>query len=246
MSKGNYRNIEVLSKEQLSPHLMRINFHGSDLEDFPVGFEGGYIKLILEQDKKNIPEDIRPKMRSYTVSCFDNKSKILTIDLMVNNHKGHTSTWAMNTTPGDKVVIAGPGPRKLTNYGAKKYIFFGDLTSINALLGTANLIPSTSCGEIFLLVPSLEDRREIAVNKNLRLNWLPADETDYFTDIASQTEWIDQDTIVFAAGEANRIKSLKNYLTSHIGLSLDQLFISGYWREGLNDEEYRAEKKKNS
>ena len=120
--KSQFRNLEVVSTCDLSQHLKRIVFTGEDLEDFPSDYEGGYVKVILLEDKSLIQEGERPKMRSYTIAEFDTSKKQLTIDFMINHHNGHTSVWASRAKVGDRIVIAGPGPRKLDNFKSNKYL----------------------------------------------------------------------------------------------------------------------------
>ena len=242
--KSQFRNLEVVSTCELSQHLKRIVFTGEDLEDFPSDYEGGYVKVILLEDKSLIQEGERPKMRSYTIAEFDTSKKQLTIDFMINHHNGHTSVLASRAKVGDRIVIAGPGPRKLDNFKSNKYLFFGDLTSVNAVRGSVNQLSKESKVEINLFVPTKDDFFDLNLKNPFSVNWIVADESDYLTDAARKSQLLDSKTIVFAASEAKRIKSLRDYLTKERGLVNDSLFISGYWREGLTDEQYRAEKHK--
>ena len=45
------RQATVLSKQSIGRNITRISLGGEDLNDFPDGFEGGYIKLIFEKHK---------------------------------------------------------------------------------------------------------------------------------------------------------------------------------------------------
>ena len=242
----NFRNIEVHSTEKLCTQLKRIHFTGSDLKDFPEDFEGGYVKLILEEDKDNIGEGNRPKMRSYTVANFDKEKLILTIDLMVKHHEGYTSQWAENAQKGDRAVIAGPGPRKLTDFDAKTYILFGDLTSINAVIASAQRTNENASGEVYLFISDVTEKFEVNIPDRFQVQWLEADSSDYFKIAAEKSQKLSSDSVVFAGGEAKRIKSLRGFLKDEIGVASENIYMSGYWLEGANDEAYRAEKRKYS
>ncbi len=243
--KGQFRSISVHSTEKISNHLMRINFTGKDLEDFPTDSDGGYVKVILESDKSLLASDHRPKMRSYTVADFDSDKKVLTIDFMVGRHYGHTSSWAKKAVIGDEIIIGGPGPRKLNDFESDKYIFLGDLTSINAVRAGVKRLPAHAQSETYLFIPELEDRFDLDIDDRTTLKWIVSDQSDYLTLAAKQSNILSTNTVIFAAGEAQRIKSLRTYLVDEVGLKPELLFMSGYWREGLTDEQYREEKMKN-
>jgi NADPH-dependent ferric siderophore reductase len=54
----------------LSPHLRRVVFSGDSLNDFPVGLEGSYVKVVFQQkDEKQF------KMRSYAIRFFNPETK---------------------------------------------------------------------------------------------------------------------------------------------------------------------------
>ncbi len=241
--KVQYRNVIVHSSHRLCPNLQRIEFSGEDLNDFPLDHEGGYVKVILEEDKANLVEGERPKMRSYTIGEFDDDKKLLTLDMMVENHNGHSSSWAKEAKVGDRIVIAGPGPRKLDNFKEKKYILLGDLTSQNAVRASAKRINRNAEIEIYLFIPLADDRFELGLPDQVKVNWIVADETNYYIEAVKKSELLDPSTLYFAGGEAKRIKELSTFLQES-GVPSDHIYMSGYWRQGLTDEEYRAEKHK--
>ncbi|MAF91371.1 MAG: hypothetical protein CL674_08860 [Bdellovibrionaceae bacterium] len=243
--KNSYRNIQVKNSYRLCPHLQRVEFTGEDLNDFPVGEEGAYVKVILEADKNNIAPDTRPKMRSYTIANFDAETKTLSLDFLVKYHEGHTATWAKNSKPGDQIVIAGPGPRKIYEFPKTDYFLMGDLTSINAVKAYLNLAPKEATGEAYIAVPSKEDIHEIELNNGIKLNWLDVNEMEHFIKPLKNYSELSENTVVFGAGEAEEINKVRKYLTKEKMLPTDNLFLSGYWKRGMTDEEYRTEKAKN-
>ena len=240
----NLRNIEVVETFKLTPHLQRIRFSGEDLNDFPSGEEGGYVKVMLESDKANINMEVkRPKMRSYTVGNFDQEKKILTLDFVINNHDGHTATWAKNSKVGETIVIAGPGPRKIYDFPETDYFLMGDLTSQNAVVAYLKCAPKSATGVALIATHSPEDRFEIEYDNDIKLEWVSLDEEDYFLKRIKAYESLSDKTVVFGGGEATQIMAVKKYLTKDRELPSDRIYMSGYWKQGRTDEEYRQEKK---
>ncbi|MEC9282415.1 MAG: siderophore-interacting protein [Bdellovibrionota bacterium] len=242
--KNSYRNIQVQKSYPLCPHLQRVEFVGEDLNDFPSGEEGAYVKVILETDKNNIAPDARPKMRSYTIANFDSDNKVLTLDFLIKYHEGHTATWAKNSKPGDQIVIAGPGPRKIYDFPETDYFLMGDLTSINAVKAYLKLAPPTATGEAYIAVPSKEDIHEIESPSHIKIHWIDVDEKEHFISKLKNYTQLSENSIVFGAGEAEEINMVRRFLTKEKMLPTEKLFLSGYWKRGLTDEEYRLEKNK--
>ena len=119
-----FRNATVVNSIQITPHLQRIILGGEDLKTFPQNEEGAYVKLILEKDKALLENSKhRPKMRSYTVAEYDEKNSTLALDFVINMHEGLSTNWAKNARPGEQVVIAGPGPRKIYDFPETDYLF---------------------------------------------------------------------------------------------------------------------------
>lgn len=239
--KSNLRNIIVVSTEKLTPHLQRIVFGGEDLNDFPAGEEGAYVKVMLYPDKDDIDfEKERPKMRSYTVAGFDIDKKELTVDFAINTHHGHTSSWAKNSKIGDTIVIAGPGPRKIYDFPKTDYVLMGDLTSINAVEAYLKLAPKGSTGIAIIGTPDAADKREIIYDNEIKIIWKSYDDGDYYLDELKKYEGLSEKSILFASGEATQVASVRKYLKEN---SLNPIvYMSGYWKKGRTDEQYRQEK----
>ena len=47
----------------------------------------------------------------------------------------------------------------------------------------------------------------------------------------------------FVHGETGMVKQLRDHLTADRGLTREQLSISGYWRRGLHEDAFQAEKR---
>ncbi|MEM7541361.1 MAG: siderophore-interacting protein, partial [Pseudomonadota bacterium] len=81
MSKA-LREVSVARLEPLSSHMLRIGLTGASLDDFPQGFEGGYVKLMFPA------QGDRPIARSYTVRSFTAELNELVIDCALRDHAG--------------------------------------------------------------------------------------------------------------------------------------------------------------
>ncbi len=223
--------------------MQRIIFTGEDLADFPKGEEGAYVKVILEEDKKNIDVKVsKPKMRSISVAEYDYGRGLLTLDFAVY-HDGYLSDWAITSRTGDKVVIGGPGPRKIYDFPVTDYFLMGDATSMNAVFAYLKYAPKEATGKAIIAVPHEQDFRERHFDNNIELTWTVQKEKDYFLQPLKNYSQLSEKTIVFGGGESGEIDQVEHYLISEKGLSSDNIYLSGYWKQGHTDEEYREFKK---
>ncbi len=242
---ANFRNLTVKDSYKLTPHLQRVIFEGEDLQDFPHDQEGAYVKVILENDKSTIEKSgKKPRMRSYTVAEFDEENKVLALDFMVSSHEGHTTNWALNSKVGDSIVIAGPGPRKMNDFPLTDYLFFVDLTSINTLRAYLNLVPNEATGKAIVLIPTEDDKVDLPAHANIKVQYSLISDLGQYEQFARSYNKLNENTIVFAAGEAKEVAQLKTFLKNETQVTKGNMFMSGYWKRGRTDEEYRAEKKK--
>jgi NADPH-dependent ferric siderophore reductase len=92
------RKVRIAAKQQLWPSMMRLRLGGTELADFPSGFDGGYIKLVLNYAEK-------PTLRSYTVRSFCEASKELTIDMVAHGDSGPAASPANGIKEGPRLRL---------------------------------------------------------------------------------------------------------------------------------------------
>ena len=170
------RKANVLSTEQITPHLQRIVVGSDDFKDLTSEYIGNYVKVLIP---KNGEVDFNLKtacIRSYTIRHVDAQTGALTLDFVINMHQGPATDWAKIAKVGDELGIAGPGPKKLDNYEHSHYVLLGDLTSVNAIKGYAQQLPLTSKIDAFVHAPTEQDIIDLETNRDI--NWVITDSAD--------------------------------------------------------------------
>ncbi|XQW83905.1 siderophore-interacting protein [Thalassotalea piscium] len=238
--KPNIRLTHVLKIIDLSPHLRRIVFTGDSLHGFPVGFEGGYVKVVI-----NPTDPSQLKMRSYTIRSFDSDLLELTLDFVINRHEGPATNWALSAKIGDSVGIAGPGPMKLTDYNHHSNLLVGDLTSINAINGYMPRFKKDADSKAILSVPTRADIIELDYDESLNTKWFVEDEEKGSLEdlVIATAQTMSKDTYVFMAVEAGVIKNVRPVLTEEIGIDRLNVLAVGYWKKGVDAERFGEQKK---
>lgn len=238
--KPNMRLTYISTIVELSPHLRRIVVTGDNLQGFPEGMEGGYVKVVI----KPIGES-EVKMRSYTIRSFNAKTNELALDFVVNRHNGPVTQWALTAKVGDSVGIAGPGPMKLTNYDHHSYLLVGDLTSINAVNGYVPRFKKSAEVKAIIAVPTRADIIAMDYDDSLNTYWFVEDEeTQTLAEkVVNTAQFMSKNTHVFMGTEAGIIRTLRPVLQEELGFERLNIFAVGYWKQGVDADRFGAQKK---
>jgi len=226
----------------LSPHLRRIVFSGDSLNDFPVGLEGSYVKVVFQyKGEKEL------KMRSYTIRFFNPVTKELALDFVVNRHNGPATHWAREAKVGDSIGIAGPGPIKMTNYKHHSYLLVGDITSVNAINGYMPRFKKGADVRAIVAVPHRADIIKMDYDDSLNTEWFIENEATITLQekVIETAKDMPKDTHVFLGLEARSIRSLRPVLQEEIGFDRLNFSTVGYWKKGIDADRFGAQKKVN-
>lgn len=239
------RKASVLSTEQITPHLQRIVVGSEDFKDFTSHYIGNYVKVLFP---KNGEVDFNLKtacIRSYTIRHVDAKTGALTLDFVINMHQGPATDWAKIAKVGDELGIAGPGPKKLDNYGHSHYMLLGDLTSVNAIKGYVQQLPASAKIKAFVHAPTKQDIIDLETSRDI--NWLITDNADETLLSALQNLHMTvEPPIVFMALEAGLVRKVKTLLTEQFNIPRDNIVASGYWKKGVNSEGYKKQRQRDA
>lgn len=107
---------QVVSTEQLAPHMRRVVLGGTGFDTFTPGqFTDSYVKFAFVRDDIDVstlpqpltmdsfaelPPEHRPTVRTYTVRRVDADARQITVDFVVHGEHGVAGPWAMSAEPG--------------------------------------------------------------------------------------------------------------------------------------------------
>ncbi len=131
----------------------------------------------------SMPEETRSPMRTYTVRdvLVEADVRALVVDLFVHEHgpQGPACRWALTARPGDVVHVVVPH-RASQEYGGTEFapdsrrdlLLVADETALPAVTRIlADLEPGFT-GQVFVEVPTAEDRPALEVPEGFELCWL--------------------------------------------------------------------------
>ncbi len=238
------RNIKVKNVFQLSPNMKRITFCSEDLYDFPENEDGGYVKLLFKKKASN-----DSLSRPYTIRSF--RKKKLELDIDFSNHignQGFATKWASHAKIGDEILISGPGLKKPINENSDWFFFVGDMTALPAIACFLERIPKSSIGFVVLEIISKDDKIKLVKPKNIKIKWVVKSKQNpsVLENTVKKINWLNGKPFVWVACEFNQMQNLRNFFQKNKQISKHEMYISSYWKLGLDQEEHKLVKKDDS
>ncbi|MEH6578883.1 MAG: siderophore-interacting protein [Amphritea sp.] len=256
MAPPTSRVLSVLSKQQLTPNMIRITLGGPNLKGFPEGYESGYIKLKFSIESLSDPmlsslqgllNGKDSCLRTYTVRSFNAKNQQLTIDFVAHGTNGPASAWAMHAMPGDNITITGPGDKKLVDMNADWFFIAGDMTALPAISVNLEQMPRDARGYAVIAIINEADKQQINAPEGVTIHWVvnpdPTELDSQLLDTVKKLEWLEGYPSVWVACEFSSMRQIRTYFRKERGLNRDQVYASSYWKIGDTDEGNKAAKR---
>jgi NADPH-dependent ferric siderophore reductase len=192
---------QVVRTKRLGPHFVRVTFTGADMASFGyVGYDQR-IKVVLPRAGatvhelptgedcylrwRQMPEDLRPAVRTYTVRAFRPEAAELDVDFVLHGPgrcaRGVLSTWAGRARPGDEIALLGPdrpgtgrpwgvewAPPSTTRYT----LIAGDETAVPAMGAILDSKPPRLHGVVLAEVPTRADILPWSAHPRVDVRWL--------------------------------------------------------------------------
>jgi len=252
--------LEVVSTEWLSPHLVRVRARGADLSAFRASpYTDRYVKIHFAKPELGLeppydlaalrerlaPADL-PVTRTYTVREVDGDE--LAIDFVVHGDEGLAGPWAASARAGDRLVLVGPGGGYAPGPTADWHLLAGDDSAIPAIAAALEALSPDATGVALIEVQGAGDELALRAPDGVEVRWL------HRGDDVAGTSRVLVDAVagwgppagrgqVFAHGEREAMKALRDVLFGRRGLARDQVSLSGYWAYGRTEDRFQAEKR---
>ncbi|PHQ33251.1 siderophore-interacting protein [Rhodopirellula bahusiensis] len=243
MAKRPERELEVIRSTPITEHMLRITLGGEELASLAADQESAYVKLLISQS-----DGEPPLKRSYTIR--HQRPTEIDIDFVLHESPGPASAWAIGAQPGDRITVAGPGPKKLINHAADWFLLAGDMTAIPAISVNLRQLPEDAIGYVVIEVPSPADIQDLEHPAKVELHWEVNPEPDvdglFLASKVRTLSWLEGQPAVWAACEFNSMRVLRSFLGEHDNLPNTHLYLSSYWKLGQSDEGHKQAKRLDS
>lgn len=253
---------DVVHTFWVTPHMVRVTLGGPAFEQFqPKGVTDSYVKILFAKPalglkppydlaalREQLPPDDVPVTRTYTVRRVNQAERNIDIDFVVHGDEGLAGPWAAQAKPGDRIALMGPGGAYSPDPTADWYLFAGDESALPAISATLEALPVDAVGVAFLECGGPDDVIDVAAPSGVEIVWVHRGERDDATTsllaaAVTAYDWPAGRVQVFAHGERESMKALRDVFLKEHGLTKDQLSLSGYWAAGRTEDRFQAEKR---
>ena len=253
-------SLELIEKEWLTPHLLRLIVGGEGFSDFEANDSTDmYCKLLFAHDgapltervdmaeiRETLPSTEWPKTRTYTIRWIDPEARRLAIDFVVHGDEGIAAPWAVAAEPGDLVQFMGPGGA-WSPPEAAFHLFAGDESAVPAIAAGLELLPEDARGHV--VIEASEHELDLVHPDGVAVEWIVRGHGEYDPGALAERvlaiDWPEhpsESVSVFAHGEREAMKRLRPIFRER-GIPRERLSISGYWAHGRIEDAFQAEKR---
>lgn len=206
---------DVVRREQLSPHLVRLVLAGRGLADFAsTGVPDEWVGLVVPGQFQS---------RYYTVRAFDGGE--LTLDVVVHE-QGLVTEWTQTDCVGDQVTITEPKGSFTLPDDARWVVLVGDLTALPAIARIRESLPGSV--EVRSWVESPDGPLERYLPES---EWLPSpgEGQSALAAFVEQLEWPAGTGYFWMAGESAQMREIRRHVRRSLGWDSRHHDLMGYW-----------------
>lgn len=269
MPAPNLRLLSVKSARHITPNMIRVTLTGPELRDFPDRHEGANCKILIpepHQSRADFAQQLengpKPITRTYTIRAFRKELLEVDIDFVVHgdpNDAGHNDAghnhlsgpacnWAQHADENSFLAVKGPGsPAKMTDFYADHYILAADMSALPLLSATLEAMPQDAKGIALFETLTPDDQQDLIAPQGIEQIWLvhahPNQISTQVLDYLKAAPWPSGVIQTCIAGESNTMKALRQFLLKDKGLPAKDVYISGYWKIGLIEDEHQKIKR---
>ena len=208
---------QVLRREQLSPHLVRLTLGGAGLSDFhSTGIPDEWVGLVVPGQFQS---------RYYTVRSWSGGEMVL--DVVVHD-VGLVTEWARGDVVGDSVTVTEARGSFAMPADAAWLLLVGDLTAMPAMARIAESVSGVPL-RIWAEVP---DDLAGYLPSAAEVTWLepPAGGHSNLAAVVESIEWPAGGGYFWMAGESAQMRAIRKHLMRDRGLPGTAYDVMGYWR----------------
>lgn len=210
---------EVLRREPLSEHLVRLVLGGPGLAGFAsTGIADEWVGLVVPGQFQS---------RYYTVRSWDAERGELVLDVVVHEH-GLVTEWAARDCTGEAVTITEPKGSFDPPPDAGWWLLVGDLTALPAMARASASAPD---GVRVLVHAEVPERPAgyLSDTASVEVTWVPG-AGDGLADALADTTFPEGPGYVWMAGESAQMRAVRRHLMRDRGLPSTAYDCMGYWR----------------
>jgi NADPH-dependent ferric siderophore reductase len=240
-----FQEVTVVSRDELSPRMLRLTLEGECLRDVEVTEPGTSIRFVVPWpgSELELPEwqgneflladGSRPALRTFTPLRPDREQGRLDLEI-VRHPGGAVSRWAEHAEVGARAGVSGPGAGYEFPDDAEVLLVFGDETAMPAIAQLIEMAPASLRLDVHVETVSEAARLDLGPRDGDSVTWYTtapgATPGRQVADYAATLSDLPPGTFVWAAGEASAVQAIRNHVFKTLGLARERATVRGYWK----------------
>ena len=240
-----FREVSVVSRDELSPRMLRLTIEGECLREVEVTQPGTSIRFVVPWpgSELELPEwqgneflladGSRPALRTFTPLRPDRERGRLDLEI-VRHPGGAVSQWSEQADVGARAGVSGPGAGYDYPDGADVLLVLGDETAMPAIAQLIAMAPATLRLDVHVETIADEARLDLGPRDGDSLTWYTtAPGATPGRRLAEHMATIDElpaGTFVWASGEASAMQAIRNHVFKTLDLARERATVRGYWK----------------
>jgi NADPH-dependent ferric siderophore reductase len=235
------RTVAVARTTRLTPGFVRVTVEGAELGGFASRGPTDHVKLSFSADDElsgTVTRDYTP--RAFRPATADRLPQ-LDLDFYSHANGGPATRWAGSAVIEDPLTVRGPRASRLVPEGVRRVVLVADETALPAMARWIELLPDAVeiLGIVELGNESDAAYLEPAHVNRARVVLLNKGNGALERSVRSIGE-LNEDTYVWAAGEATALIPIRRYLRRESALPAHRLKVDGYWKRGEAGRDHHA------
>ena len=209
---------QVLRREQLSDHFVRVVLGGDGLVEFAsTGIPDEWVGLVVPGQFQS---------RYYTVRSWDGSE--LTLDIVVHD-VGLVTEWARLQVVGQTVTVTEPKASFALPPTAGWLLLVGDLTALPAMARIAESVELPT--RLWVEAPD-PVAGYLPADAEVRWSTPPGDGASSLAEVVQGIDWPEGEGYFWMAGESSQMRAIRKHLMREVRLPSTAYDVMGYWRGG--------------
>jgi len=250
----------VTRVEQLTPHMVRVVVGGAGLAGLGAGeYTDHYVKVLFPPAgvtypepfdvaaiRESLPREAWPVVRTYTIRRWLPEAQEMWVDFVVHGDAGIAGPWAARAKPGDPFRFMGPGGGYAPDPAADWHLLAGDESALPAIAAALAGMPAGARVKAFIEVSDPAEEQKLEPAGDAEITWLHRGDRPVGASLVEAVRGLEfpPGTVhAFVHGEAGFVKELRGHLRKERDLPMSCLSISGYWRNGMNEDGWQSSKR---
>jgi len=226
--------LEVVTRETLTPGMVRVRLTGPDLADFR--HVAGQDLMLAIPTGEGGDDDQETINRRYTIRRYDAAASAVDIDA-VSHGEGPGARWFAAAAPGDRLGAYGPRGKVVVSPTAAWHLFVCDESGLPATAAMLEALPAGATAIAVVEVANPSEQQTIDTTADVAISWVLRDDEepgdpDRVVAALGATVLPDGPGHAYLSMEMGVVAALRSALADR-GLPREAMSPKAYWRRGV-------------